>query len=575
MYLIKNIEEYNLLKSKKNLIAENKEIFFKLKHINIKYFYHSFGNDKSDEFKNDLATKWYRDYKHKDLFRIKKISFGKCITRNFVFETTNLIKLKVSIDKLLKKKNLIYLFNDNSNFVRLIKILIEFSSKYKNNIILLDKENKNFIGVNPLGKRGHITGFKNRFIIYFFMRFVQQFLSFFIKKKILYFKDWSSANYFEKSNKLLLSNNKNPFKSFCLYRSIFKKNFFYRNSNKLLKFKLDERNIKKIFVKNKIKYNQETFELLNFIQKKLFKNNLNFILDYINIYTDTINFYKPKAIIIPSADPFHFSLLLEIARQKKCKVILSIDGYQTVKDYSGLHYDIKKKRMILDYILCPGQSYQKLMYTHKIEKNALIKIDPPVFNNYKNLNQITSQPKYEAMIIGYIPNTRNINCLYDSYIDTELEILNIFSKLKYKNVAIKMKRGTPLMVAQQKKELKFYKDLYKKKFNKKLNIKLSFEFGELYTKINSAKILVGAFSTAFVEALYYKKPFYVYEPKQNGLTSKELRSNQICDVKYILKSPSALKKNIKIKNFFKVKKDFFSGLKIQKLDKFFESILND
>lgn len=246
-----------------------------------------------------------------------------------------------------------------------------------------------------------------------------------------------------------------------------------------------------------------------------------------------------------------------------------------MKDYSGLHYDIKKKRMVLDYILCPGQSYQKLMYTHKIEKNALIKIDPPVFNNYKNLNQITSQPKYEAMIIGYIPNTRNINCLYDSYIDTELEILNIFSKLKYKNVAIKMKRGTPLMVAQQKKELKFYKDLYKKKFNKKLNIKLSFEFGELYTKINSAKILVGAFSTAFVEALYYKKPFYVYEPKQNGLTSKELRSNQICDVKYILKSPSALKKNIKIKNFFKVKKDFFSGLKIQKLDKFFESILND
>jgi hypothetical protein len=575
MYLIKNIEEYNLLKSKKNLIAENKEIFFKLKHINIKYFYHGFVNVKSDEFKNDLATKWYRDYKHKDLFRIKKISFGKCITRNFVFETTNLIKLKVSIDKLLKKKKLIYLFNDNSNFVRLVKILIEFSSKYKNNIILLDKENKNFIGVNPLGKRGHITGFKNRFIIYFFMRFVQQFLSFFIKKKILYFRDWSSNRYFEKSNKLLISNNKNPFKSFCLYRSIFKKNFFNINSDKLLKFKLDERNIKKIFVKNNIKYNQETFELLNFIQKKLFKDNLNFILDYINIYTETINFYKPKAIIIPSADPYHFSLLIEIAKQKKCKVILSVDGYQTVKDYAGLHYDSSKKKINLDYILCPGQSYQKLLYRHKIKKNRLIKIHPPIFDNYKNLNQISSQPKYEAMIIGYIPNTRNINCLYDSYIDTELEILNIFSKLKYKNVAIKMKEGTSLMVAQQKKEESLYKDLYKKKFNKKLNIKLSFETGELYTKINSTKILVGAFSTAFVEALYNKKPFYVYEPKQNGLTTTELKSNEICNVKFILKNSIDLEKNIKTKTFFKVENGFFSGIKIQKLNKFFESILND
>ena len=41
------------------------------------------------------------------------------------------------------------------------------------------------------------------------------------------------------------------------------------------------------------------------------------------------------------------------------------------------------------------------------------------------------------MIVSYIPNTRNLNCYYDSNIDTELEILKICSELKFKKVSIK------------------------------------------------------------------------------------------------------------------------------------------
>ena len=52
MYLIKDIDEYNLLRSKKNIIAENKEIFFRLKHLNIKYFYKTFG--KNNQFNEEF-----------------------------------------------------------------------------------------------------------------------------------------------------------------------------------------------------------------------------------------------------------------------------------------------------------------------------------------------------------------------------------------------------------------------------------------------------------------------------------------------------------------------------------------
>ena len=90
-----------------------------------------------------------------------------------------------------------------------------------------------------------------------------------------------------------------------------------------------------------------------------------------------------------------------------------------------------------------------------------------------------------------------------------------------------------------------------------------------------AKIIVGGFSTSYVEGLYNEKQYYVYEPKRNGLTNKELRSNRICNIKYILNSTTLLEKNIKSKNFLKVNKDYFSGIKIKQLDTILESILND
>ena len=138
MFLIKDIYEYNLVKSKKNIIAENKEIFLKLKHLRIKYFHKT--SKENNQFKEDFYLNWFRDQRGNDLTKIDKISFGMCLSRSFIFESINLIKLKRSFDYHLHKNKKIYIFEDDSNLVVLTKFIIKNSLNYKKNIILLKKK---------------------------------------------------------------------------------------------------------------------------------------------------------------------------------------------------------------------------------------------------------------------------------------------------------------------------------------------------------------------------------------------------------------------------------------------------
>ena len=571
MFLIKDIYEYNLVKLKKKIVAENKEIFLRLKHLNIEYFYKI--SDEDNQFKEDFYLNWYRDYYGNDLTIIKKISFGMIFSRNFLFETINLIKLKRSFDYYLKKNKKIYIFEDNSNLVRLTKFLINNSSRHKKDIILINKKKFYYKGPNPLAKRGNIRPLKIRSYIFFF-KFIQYFFSFLLTNRILYFKDWSSLNFFQSSPKVLTQNNKNIFKSFFLNKPLnfqltYKENYL----NKLINFNLDKRLIKKVFVKNKIIFNDNIYYLLNRLQKELIERNKKTILEYLNIYQNFLNFYKPKAIIIPTASAWNIIMLCQVAKKDSTKVILCIDGYQTVYDYHGLFYDIKKEKSLIDFIFCPGKSYKKLMLDHKIKKEKLIQIDPPIFSNYNLLDKKNfTRNIYDAMIVAYIPNTRNLNCYYDSNIDTELEILKICSELKFKKVSIKVKTGEKELLNQQNININLYKELFKKKYKKKLNIKLNLESGELYNVINKPKIIIGPLSTSFIEALYNNAEYYIYEPNRNGLTNFELFSNRLCKKQYISRHPLELVKSINSKNYFKVEKNFFSEGNINNLKEFFDKI---
>jgi hypothetical protein len=151
-----------------------------------------------------------------------------------------------------------------------------------------------------------------------------------------------------------------------------------------------------------------------------------------------------------------------------------------------------------------------------------------------------------------------------------LEILRVFSVLGYKKIAIKIKEGSKSLLEQQLRSFDLYSEMYEKMYKNKLDLNIDFVSGKFADVIIKGKPIVGAFSTSFFESLYQKIPYYIYEPNRNGLHNKDLKANQICNKRYILKSMFKLKTDLLSKNYSSANKDIFKGKNIKQLDKFLE-----
>ena len=98
------------------------------------------------------------------------------------------------------------------------------------------------------------------------------------------------------------------------------------------------------------------------------------------------------------------------------------------------------------------------MINHEINKFKLITVTPPIIKNLKK-NKIQTNKKFDAIIVGYIPYSRNINCNYGSYILTEIEIIKALKSIGKKNIVIKVKDGSKKMQSLQKRKLVFTKNI--------------------------------------------------------------------------------------------------------------------
>ena len=129
--------------------------------------------------------------------------------------------MKISLDTILNKEKKIYFFEDNTNFINNLKLIISFNLKLKKKIkflkIIDDKNNE--INRKQI-LRGAISKLNYKFYLSFGITFSNISKNFFtnkIKNKILYIKDWSSIEYFLKSKQLLISNIINIYKSFYIF----------------------------------------------------------------------------------------------------------------------------------------------------------------------------------------------------------------------------------------------------------------------------------------------------------------------------------------------------------------------
>ena len=414
MFVVKNLREYNLIKkNKKKIYIENFILYLQLKNKNkVKYFYSSLDKIKNN-FQLDFFSNWFKsNYKEKS----NNIELVQCFSRTFLYETLYYLKLKIALETILKKeKSKIFFFEDNSDFVQNLKLIISYNSKLKKKIKFLKTKSKNSTKNNKKQiLRGKILNLNYKFYLSFPLLVLQRmFLAKQVKNKILYFKDWSSFKYFLKSKELLISNIKNIFKSFYICQIPFKENNYKILHKKIINFKLNKSIIKKIFIKNKISYDDNLFYLLSFLIERIIKKEEKIIISYLKIYLNLIKFYNPKAIIIPDGSAFHNLLLFYLAKKHNSKVILCVDGYQCYRDYHGLIYNQSLKDTLFDYILCPGENYKKLMVTHGINKLKLITISPPIIKNI-NENKNLHSKKFDAItgilnIIASITERPNIS----------------------------------------------------------------------------------------------------------------------------------------------------------------------
>jgi hypothetical protein len=565
IFIIQNLDEFYLLKKNSIFLVSDFSLYLRLKNNGAIYLFEYLEKIKDRNFCNNFSLFWFRNKKKIDLSIFKDISIGRFVNRNFIFKFLDIIKLDYCLAINIKKYQKVALFKNNSLLNHYIKLIQNSNIKFNKQIIFIKKVKKNNTTSNAFANRGMFNKISishwSKFMILF-----QNFIIFLIKKRALYFTDWSSKIYFKNSNFFLKLN------SFFFWNGFYyrfdKKKYFLNKK----KFKgifsnqiYNKNNIKEIFYKSKIRYKSYYINIIDNLLKDIFKKQKDLLLYNITCFEDLFQRYKPKYIVVPDCTNSNNSLLIDLSSIYDCKIIFLVDGYQTVIDYFSFPLNKKGNDISSDYVLCPGSAYYNLARKHKIREKKLITIDAPIVMKIK---KVSHPIYYDAVIVGYLPNTRRLNVTWDAYLKAELEILDVLSRLGFKNIAIKIKEGSAEMTNQMPRSISEYYDLYYLYFKKKLDLNLNFEYGIFSECLKKTKIVIGQLQTSAFETAFQNKLYYIFEPIYLGnvnLIKKSpiVRLNYFAINKkklfYIIKS----KKNSLIYN----KNYLFKGIKIYDLEK--------
>jgi len=564
IFIIQNLDEFYLLKKNSIFLVSDFSLYLRLKNNGAIYLFEYLEKIKNRNFCNNFSLFWFRNKKKIDLSVFKDISIGRFVNRNFIFKFLDIIKLDYCLAINIKKYQKVVLFKNNSPLNHYTKLIQNSNIKFNKKIIFIKKVKKNNTTCDAFADRGMFKKISishwSKFIILF-----QNFIIFLIKKKALYFTDWSSKIYFKNSNFFLKLNSVFFWNGF--YYRFDKKKYFLNKK----KFKgifsnqiYNKNNIKEIFYKSRIRYKSYYINIIDNLLKAIFKKQKDLFLYNITCFEDLFQRYKPKYIVVPDCTNSNNSLLIDLSSIYDCKIIFLVDGYQAVIDYFSFPLNKKGNDISCDYILCPGSAYYDLVRAHKIRANKLITIDSPVVMNFK---KVSYPIHYDALIVGYMPYTRGLNVTWDAYLKAELEILDVLSRLGFKNIAIKIKEGSIESINQMPRSIREYYDLYDLYFKKKLNLNLNFEYGLFSECVKKAKIVIGQLQTSAFETAFQNVPYYIFEPiyvgNENLIKSPLVRLNYFARDKkrlfYLIKS--------KKKSLISNKNYLFKGLKISDLEK--------
>ena len=205
---------------------------------------------------------------------------------------------------------------------------------------------------------------------------------------------------------------------------------------------------------------------------------------------------------------------------------------------------------LIDNFFSYGRSFKKILHLHKIKKKNIYNIETIFLKNSKN----NFKKLYDACLLSYSPYPFSLNVTWDRQIITELQVLKVFDDLGYKNILIKLKNSSPSKKKTETKEVRIYKEIYEKFYKKKFRFNITISDKNFSDILSTSKLIVGGLSTAIIEADKLTD-YYLYEPKINGYSDYEFNSIKAFNKNYINTDPKSLLRNIKKKNFLKLKKD--------------------
>ena len=300
------------------------------------------------------------------------------------------------------------------------------------------------------------------------------------------------------------------------------------------KFPKDQKNLKLIFIKNINTQLNDNFKNINSTIASLEKS---------------FKMYQPKSIIINSSVDWFSVILIYLSKKFNITSYYLLEGYMLFKDRKDIPKN-NNQLSLIDNFFSYGRSFKKILHLHKIKKRNIYNIETIFLKNSKN----NFKKLYDACLLSYSPYPFSLNVTWDRQIITELQVLKVFDDLGYKNILIKLKNSSPSKKKTETKEVRIYKEIYEKFYKKKFRFNITISDKNFSDILSTSKLIVGGLSTAIIEADKLTD-YYLYEPKINGYSDYEFNSIKAFNKNYINTDPKSLLRNIKKKNFLKLKKD--------------------
>ena len=541
--IVDHINQYNVLKSS---IADNFELIALAplkKNFKVKYYDENISKKlriKIISKVNSYIKKIF--YKgSKDISVIDGLSFYSILYDSIAMIITHYLLYFYSFKKLLEKNTIIYISETLNPVAKLV--LVNLCKKNNNLRVIKLKSNKELTkGMIKIPNSNELMFGRLEFFrdLTFFLKNKKKYLSVFknlllikksrLKKLTIFLNDSGKLDY---QKKYILQNKSNfhwilPFSKKDI-KNIFNKDCsFYKNT-----FYSDIKSvkIKKLIIKilSNCKKNKLDNQLIQFLNLRFFSTFDKFYSLYI-YYIEILKKSNPDLILITS-DSMEDSKIIGHAATK-----LSIDNaflshgasYHFNKEILNRNFKIKK---FLSFGSMEEKGYSDLVYNGKKFVSS-----HPYFSNFiKKENYKKDDKLKKALVLLPDPFTNLPIDKCDHYNIYLNDVTEVLKSIKIKKISLKARHIFQL----QNLNLKNYKIINKTYYGEK-------NFIEICRKYD---LIVGPYSTAFLEASLLGKKYFVYDISL--IHKYKYYFKAIDKTCYISKNVKELKNNITNNNIFK------------------------